>query len=101
MITKLERILNTMDINGMNYRVQKAVVKEENIQTELLLIFLLEGEMTLRYQDEKYQMKSEDIILINPGVSYEIESARDALYGIASYSMRLTTKILESRSHTL
>lgn len=89
--------MNIMDINGMNYRVQKAVVKEENIQTELLLIFLLEGEMTLRYQDEKCQMKSEDIILINPGVSYEIESARDAMYGIASYSMRLTTKILENR----
>ena len=31
-----------MDINGMKYRVQKAVAKEDNIQTELLLIFLLE-----------------------------------------------------------
>lgn len=37
-----------MDINGMKYRVQKAVAKEDNIQTELLLIFLLEGEMTIR-----------------------------------------------------
>lgn len=87
-----------MDINGMNYRVQKAISKEENIQTELLIIFLLEGEMTLRYQDEKYQMKAEDIILINPGISYEVESARDALYGVASYSMRLTTTVLESRN---
>ena len=86
-----------MDVNGMNYRVQKAVAKEENIQTELLIIFLLEGEMNLRYQEERYQMKAEDIILINPGVSYEIEKARDALYGVASFSMCLTTSILESR----
>ena len=48
-----------MDINGMKYRVQKAVAKEDNIQTELLLIFLLEGEMTIRYQEERYQMKAE------------------------------------------
>lgn len=86
-----------MDVNGMNYRVQKAVAKEDNIQTELLLIFLLEGEMTIRYQEERYQMKAEDIILINPGVSYEIENTRNALYGVASFSMRLTTSVLENR----
>lgn len=81
----------------MNYYVQKAVSKEENLQTELLLLFLLEGEMTLKYQDEKYLMRSEDIILINPGVSYEILNAQNALYGTASFSMRLTTSMLQSR----
>lgn len=86
-----------MDLNSMNYYVQKAVSKEENLQTELLLLFLLEGEMTLKYQDEKYLMRSEDIILINPGVSYEILNAQNALYGTASFSMRLTTSMLQSR----
>lgn len=86
-----------MDTNGMNYRVQKAEVREENLQTELLLLFLLEGEMTLKYQDERYLMKAEDIILINPGVSYEITNAQDALYGMASFSMRLTNSVLQSR----
>ena len=86
-----------MDINSMSYHVQKAVSREENIQTELLVIFLLEGRMTLKYQDESYQMKAEDIILINPGVSYEIEGTRDALYGIAAFSMHLLTAVLQSR----
>ena len=35
-----------MDINSMSYHVQKAVSREENIQAELLVIFLLEGRMT-------------------------------------------------------
>ena len=86
-----------MDINSMSYHVQKAVSREENIQTELLVIFLVEGRMTLKYQDESYQMKAEDIILINPGVSYEIEGTRDALYGIAAFSMHLLTAVLQSR----
>lgn len=81
----------------MNFCVQKAVTKEENIKTELLVIFLLEGEMTLRYQDEEYPMKAEDIILVNPGVGYKIDRTRDALYGMASYSMRLMATVLESR----
>ena len=55
-----------MDIKGMNFYVQRVVTGEQNIQTELYLIFLLEGELTIRYQDEKYRMKQEDIILINP-----------------------------------
>lgn len=86
-----------MDINGMNYHVQKAETEEENIQTELLLIFVLEGEMSLKYQDEKYLMKAEDIILINPGVSYEIHDIRNAMYGTASFSMRLTNSLLQNR----
>lgn len=45
--------------------------------------------MTIRYQEERYQMKAEDIILINPGVSYEIENTRDALYGVASFPCAL------------
>ena len=59
-----------MDINGMNYRVQKAESKEENIQTELLLIFVLEGEMSLRYQDEKYLMEVKGCTLEIDGIGY-------------------------------
>lgn len=86
-----------MDIKGMNFYVQRVVTGEQNIQTELYLIFLLEGELTIRYQDEKYRMKQEDIILINPGISYEISDAGNALYAVASFSMRLTADVLQSR----
>lgn len=86
-----------MDIKGLNFYVQKAVTGEENFRTELYLIFLLEGELTICYQDEKYRMKQEDIILINPGISYEFCDARNALYAVASFSMRLTADVLQNR----
>ena len=54
--------------------------------------------MSLRYQDEKYLMRAEDIILINPGISYEIHDIRNAMYGIASFSMRLTNSLLQNRN---
>ncbi len=86
-----------MDTGGMNYRVQKGELKEVNIQTEMLLIFVLEGDMSLVYQEEKYLMKAEDVILISPGLGYEIVAAHDAIYGVASYSMRLMAEILKRR----
>ncbi len=82
----------------MKFYIQKAVsAEEERIQTEMLLIFVLEDSMTLTYRDEVYRMKAEDVILINPGLSYEINAASDVLYAVASFSMRLMADILKRR----
>ncbi len=85
-----------MEVNGMTFKVKKAVSTEENIQTELLIFFLLEGEMTVKYLGGKHKMQAEDIILINPGVSYEIENAHNAIYGIAAYSMNMISAATNS-----
>ncbi len=85
-----------MEVNGMTFKVKKAVSTEENIQTELLIFFLLEGEMTVKYLNAKHKMQAEDIILINPGVSYEIENAHNAMYGIAAYSMNMISAATNS-----
>ncbi len=87
-----------MEVNGMSFKVQKAEIMEETIQTELLIIFLLEGEMTVKYLGEKHKMKSEDIILINPGVSYEILSTHNAIYGVASFSMNMIAAVINSNN---
>ncbi len=87
-----------MEISDMKFYVHKAdSAEEERIQTEMLLIFVLEGSMTIVYQEENFQMKAEDIILINPGLGYEIKAANDALYAVASFSMRLMADILKRR----
>ena len=87
-----------MEINDMKFYVYKADhAEEERIQTEMLLIFVLEGQMSLRYQENEYRMNQEDLILINPGLSYEIKSAKNAIYAVASFSMRLMADILKRR----
>lgn len=85
-----------MDSNRMNYSVQRAAAGEENIGTGLLIMCLLEGEMTLQYQGERYRMKREDVLLINPGVSYTIRDVNHAVYGEASFSIRMITEVLQS-----
>ena len=86
-----------MDNRSLNYVVRKAAKGEEYRQIDLVLLFLLEGQMTVRYREENYKMIKEDIILINPGVSYEIVESNDALYGVLSYSMGIISSILKNR----
>ena len=82
----------------MNYSVQKVESGGEHIQTDLLIMILLEGEMTVKYLGGKYQMRNQDIILINPGVSYEIEYSHNAMYGAATFSMSLISSVLKSNN---
>ena len=76
-----------METKNLSYTVKRAVKNEASRQVEMMILFLLEGKMTVRYRDEDFRMTEEDIILINPGTEYEIVDCTDALYGIAVYPM--------------
>ena len=75
-----------MDNVGMEYTVKKAAVEESDIQTNLNILFLLDGAMTVEYYDEKYQLQKDDILLISPGIPFAITDCRNALYGLACFS---------------
>lgn len=87
-----------MEVKDIDFFVQNTLTDKENIQSNLLLIFVLEGKMKVRYLEEEYQMSKEDILLINPGINYEIMDIEDVLYGIATFSMKFLGEILRSRN---
>ena len=87
-----------MEVKDIDFFVQNTLTDKENIQSNLLLIFVLEGKMKVRYLEEEYQMSKEDILLINPGINYEIMDIEDALYGVATFSMKFLGEILRSRN---
>ena len=87
-----------MEIKDIDFYVQKGNLKKENLQTDLLLLFVLEGKLNIRYLDDDYQMSKEDILLINPGINYEINKTEEALYGVASFSLKFLAEVLKSRN---
>ncbi|MGN8738048.1 GH39 family glycosyl hydrolase [Bilifractor sp. HCP3S3_D3] len=88
-------------MNYLDYTVRKAREGEGDLQTDLLILFLLEGEMTVRYYGEEIHMCRDDILLINPGTEYVMDHAHSALYGVASYSASLTAQIMGGRTLSL
>ena len=87
-----------MDNVGMEYTVKKAAVEESDIQTNLNILFLLDGAMTVEYYDEKYQLQKDDILLISPGIPFAITECRNALYGLACFSTNTVAQITSSRN---
>jgi xylan 1,4-beta-xylosidase len=85
-------------LKDLDFTVRRACGGEEHIQTDLLVLYLLEGEMTVQYYGEKTHMCREDIVLLNPGTAYRFEDVRGALYAVASYSGPLTSEIMGGRS---
>ncbi|WP_029067198.1 GH39 family glycosyl hydrolase [Lachnobacterium bovis] len=87
-----------MDNVGMEYTVRKAVVEETEIQTNLNILFLLEGTMTVEYYEERYQLQKDDILLISPGIPFAITECQNALYGNACFSSYTFAQITASRN---
>lgn len=90
-----------MDVSKLEYRVVKAKSDGEYSQMDLIVLFLLDGKMTLRYQGDCFLMKKEDIVLINPGMNYEVTDAQGAMYGIAIFPLSVTSQVMESKNMIL
>lgn len=87
-----------MERNTMWFDVRRGKAGEEHLETNMIVLFLLEGSMTIRYQEEKYIMRREDLIHINPGMHYEIEAAEGALYAVAGFTMGFMTRVLRAQN---
>ena len=87
-----------MGMNHLEYKIVKACSEESFIQTDLIVLYVLEGEMSVRCYGEKIRMKKDDILLINSGMEYEITGIRDAIYGTASFSIGIISQIMDKKS---
>ena len=57
-----------MGLNHLEYKIVKAGSGENYMQTDLIVLYVLEGEMSVRYYGDKIRMKKDDILLINSGM---------------------------------
>ncbi len=90
-----------MGFNHLKYKIKKVGSAESYMQTDLVVLYLLEGEMNIRSYGDKIRMKKDDIFLINSGTEYEISGLQDAICGIASYSIGIISQVMEKKSLTL
>ena len=87
-----------MRTNYLDYKIVKADTEKNHMHTDLIVLYVLEGEMSVRYYGDKIRLKKDDILLINSGMEYGIFGARDAIYGIASFSIGIISLIMNKKS---
>ncbi len=71
------------------------------LQTDMIILYMLDGEMNVCSYGNGVRLRKEDILLINPGVEYEINGIKDAIYAVASFSIGIISQILEGKSMML
>lgn len=87
-----------MGLNHLEYKIVKAGSEESFMQTDLIVLYVLEGEMRVRYYGDKIRMKKDDILLINSGMEYGICGVGDTIYGTASFSIGIISQIMDKKS---
>ncbi len=87
-----------MGLNHLEYKIVRAGSEKSFMQTDLVVLYVLEGEMSVRYYGDKIRMKKDDILLINSGMEYGIGTYREAIYGTASYSIGIISQIMDKKS---
>ena len=50
-----------MGLNHLEYKIVRAGSEKSFMQTDLVVLYVLEGEMSVRYYGDKIRMKKDDI----------------------------------------
>ena len=87
-----------MGVNHLEYKIVKASRGESIMKTDLVVLYMLDGEMSVRCYGDLIRMKKEDVLLINSGMEYEVSGIRNAIYGTASFSIGIISQVMDKRS---
>ncbi len=68
------------------------------MQTDLIVLYMLDGEMNVGCYGDVTRMRKEDILLINSGTEYTISGINEAIYGIASFSIHIISQVMDSKT---
>jgi len=87
-----------MGFNQLEYKISRLPTGQRFMQTDLVLLYLLSGEMDIRYYEDVICMKKEDILLINSGAEYEAVRSQEAICGISVFPAAVLSQIMGKKS---
>lgn len=80
--------------NGMEFKIIKGIQEVSHIHPEVEIVFVVEGSLYVEVKNSTYQLKKEDILLINSGLKHKLESSLDAIFCCVRYSWQLLMDML-------
>ena len=80
---------------GVSYHVERVRAPKAYLDAELVLLNVLRGRAEVLMEDQKVILPRGGILLINPGLTYEISAAEDTLVGKCTWTVTVLTQILK------
>lgn len=79
----------------VSYHVERVRAGKPYLEAELVLLNVLRGKIEVRMEDQKVSLKRGGILLINPGIAYEVSATEDSLMGKCSWTVAVLTQLLK------
>ena len=78
---------------GVSYHVARVRDHKAYLESELVLLNVLRGRAEVQLEDQKVSLQRGGILLINPGIAYEVRAAEDTLVGKCTWTVAVLTQI--------
>lgn len=82
---------------GVSYHVARMRDHKAYLEAELVLLSVLRGKAEIQLEDQKVSLPRGGILLINPGIAYEVRAAEDTLVGKCTWTVTVLTQILKGK----
>ena len=86
-----------MDFNNLDYKIMKPVAGDDFMQTDLVILYMLEGSVEVECCGNFNHMTKEDILLINSGLEFSFNRAAGAILGMALFPIEVLSRIMKKR----
>ncbi len=87
-----------MGLNPLSYTIVSSGTGGSFMQTDLVVLYLLDGEMSVGCYGDVTRMRKEDIFLINSGTEYTVSGLNGAIYAVASFSIGLISQVMDRKT---
>ncbi len=84
-------------LNKVGLEIRKQVEKREHFHQDIELIYVLDGSMTVEIGDQKSELKTEDVLVINANKKHDLKSQdKDLLYLRLGIAYPIVSDIFQS-----
>ena len=80
---------------GVSYHVERVRTRKSYLEAELILLIVIRGKIEVQMKDLKVSLSRGGILLINPGIAYEVSGAEDTLIGKCTWTVAVLTQLLK------
>lgn len=84
--------------NGFHVQMIRNINEAEHIHSSIELLYVLEGELNVMVHEKKYQMKQEDVLIINSSVPHCIAGDGKNIVCCVSYEYQIVVDMLREKS---
>lgn len=82
----------------MEFEITRDMTEGQHFHSELEVLFVIEGEVSVHMKETVFHLKNEDVIVFNSGILHEVKNDHQAIVCTVKYDYALIAEILKNQN---